>query len=148
SGSPVTGTVSTTGVVTGINAGTTTISYTAGGCSATSVVTVYAMPTAISGTATMCQGASTTLTDAVAGGTWSATAGTGSVGVAGGIVTGTSAGTATVTYSGGGICYVTRTVTVNASPTAILGTANVCAGLTTTLSDGVAGGTWSSSNTA
>ena len=141
------GTISTTGVVTGLTAGTTTISYTAGGCSALAIVTVYPVPSAISGTTSMCQGASTTLTDAVAGGVWGNSAGSGSVTNIGGVITGATAGTAIVSYSfGGGLCYQTTIVTVNASPGPINGTASVCTGLTTSLTDGVAGGTWSSSN--
>ena len=42
---------------------------------------------------------------------------------------------------------MTRTATVNPLPSAITGTMNVCAGLTTTLAN-AGGGTWSSGNTA
>ena len=142
------GTVSTTGVVTGITAGTTTISYTTGTCAATAVVTVYAVPTAILGTATLCQFATTPLTDAVGGGTWSSS--NGAVGTVSttGVVTGLTGGTTRITYTMPGNCYVTQIVTVNTAPTAINGTTSVCVGLTTPLTDAVAGGTWSSSNPA
>ena len=96
----------------------------------------------------MCQGAQTSLSDAVGGGTFTTTAGTGSISsIVGGTLTGGAAGTATVTYTTGGTCYQTTTVTIYTAPTAILGTANVCSGLTASLSDGIAGGTWTSSNT-
>ena len=141
-------TVGTTGLVTAIVGGTTTISYTLGGCSATAIVTVYTMPTAITGTPNVCTGATTPLTDGVAGGVWSSsTPLVGTVSTTG-VVTGIGAGTTTISYTTGGTCYQTIVVTVNKSPTAILGTASVCVGLTTSLTDAVAGGTWSSSNPA
>ena len=150
SSNTLSGTVGTNGIVTGIAAGTTTIIYTvSGGCTATSVVTVYAVPTAILGTLSVCQGATTSLSDLVGGGTFTTTAGTGSISsIAGGTITGGAAGTATVTYTTGGTCYQTAIVTINTTPTTILGTANVCVGLTASLSDGISGGTWTSSNTS
>ena len=139
-------TVSGTGLVTGVAAGTATISYNLGGCSATLIVTVSPVPTAILGNLSVCTGATTSLSNAVAGGTWSSL----STGIAtisaGGLVSGVAAGTSTIVYSmAGGVCTTTAVVTVNQSPTAILGTPNVCVGLTTSLSDAVGGGTWSSS---
>jgi len=147
------GTVSTTGIVTGVGPGTTTISYaSSGGCFATTIVTVYAMPLAIQGNGVVCLGSTTSLSDNVTGGNWSTVAGSGSVSVAGGTVTGLTtpgllAGTATVSYSfGGGACAVSTIVTINPvspiSPTAPV----VCSGLTTSVSDAIAG-TWTSSNT-
>ena len=140
---------SNTGIVTGIATGTTTITYTLPtGCIITTVVTVNPLPGTITGTLTVCPGLTTTLTDVPVGGTWLASVGTGSVSVTttGGVVTGGTAGTATVTYTIGTGCYVTTTVTVNPLPAAILGTpASVCSGLTVSLSDITAGGVWSSS---
>ncbi|WP_341906576.1 PKD domain-containing protein [Fluviicola taffensis] len=54
-------TVSSTGVVTAVSAGTTTITYmNSGGCITTQVITVVALPTAtIAGSATICSGLST-----------------------------------------------------------------------------------------
>lgn len=54
-------TVSSTGTVTAVSAGTTTITYmNSGGCTATQVITVVALPTAaIAGSATICSGLST-----------------------------------------------------------------------------------------
>ena len=151
---PLVGTVSpTTGVVCGVGAGTTMISYaSSGGCFATTVVTVYAMPQPIQGNPVVCQGSSTLLTDVVTGGVWSTVAGSGTVSVAGGNVTGLTtpgltAGTATVSYSfGGGACAQSVIVTIN--PVSAISPASpvVCSGLTTTVSDAIAG-TWSSSNT-
>ena len=143
------GTVATGGGgVYGVGPGTSTITYSlSAACYTTAIVTVIATPTAILGNTGVCQLSTTSLSDAVSGGTWSTTNGSGSVTVVGGTVTGSTVGTATVTYSFGGSCYQTTTVTVYTIPTAILGNANVCSGLTTSLTDAIAGGTWSSSNT-
>ena len=138
-------TLGTGGSVTGSTAGTAIVTYSMGGsCYATIIVTVTASPGIINGTTAVCVGLNTTLTDASPGGTWSTTPGSGSVTVGtSGIVTGSTAGTATVSYSTGTLCYATIIVTVNANPTTITGTLNVCAGLTTSLSSAPAGGTWS-----
>ena len=141
--------VSASGVVTGNSAGTATISYTVGGCSATYVVTVTSLPTAILGNRVICSGTSGTLSDAVAGGVWSSSnPAVASIVAATGVVTGlgTVTATATISYTIGGSCFTTAIVTVNPSPAGISGTPAVCAGLTTTLTDASAGGTWSSSN--
>ena len=137
---------SATGVVTGVSAGTATITYTvtATGCTATMVVTVTPLPVGITGTTTLCVGATSTLADATAGGTWSSSnPGIASISATG-VVTGVATGTATITYNLGGSCYVTALVTVSLL-SSITGTPSVCVGLTTTLADATAGGTWSSS---
>ncbi len=142
---PSVATVSGTGVVSGMLAGTSTISYTQAstGCSTSVVVTVNPLPGPILGTASVCTGLTTSLSDGGAG-TWSASNANLNVGPTG-IVTGVTAGTAIVTYTAGAGCFVTIVVTVNQSPGAILGTPNVCVGLTTALSDLIAGGAWSTS---
>lgn len=149
SGSPANGTISTGGVVTGIAAGTTAITYTvAGGCIAVADVTVNAFPPAITGTPIVCVGQTTTLNNATTGGTWSSSApATGTVTATTGIVTGIAAGTTVVSYSLAGGCYVTTVTTVNPLPATIAGTASVCAGFTRTLTDATTGGGWTSSNT-
>jgi uncharacterized protein YjdB len=136
------------GTVTGVTAGTVTISYTMGAsCSATAVVTVNPMPSAITGTGTVCAGLTTLLSDGVSGGVWSS-ANTSIATVSAGTVTGVSAGTAVISYTLGASCSVTTVVTVNLSPAAITGTPTVCIGLTTALSDATLGGAWTSANTA
>ena len=137
------------GLVTGVSAGTSIITYALGtGCIATAIVTVNPNPTAILGTLTVCAGLTTSLSDAISGGTWSSgNTGVATIDVSSGLVTGISAGTSVITYTLGDGCIATAIVTVNASPTAILGTLTVCVGLTTSLSDATTGGTWSSSNT-
>ena len=137
----------TTGVITGVTAGTSTITYTLiTGCINTAVVTVNPLPLAITGADSVCIGLTTALTD-LGGGTWSASNTNASVGSTG-VVTGDFAGTDVITYTLGTGCIETVTVNVNPLPVAITGTLQVCSGLTTTLSDGSTGGTWSSSNTA
>ena len=144
--SPGIATVNAVGNVTGVSLGTTIISYTIGSCAATMVVTVTTLPGTILGTLTVCSGLTTSLSDAPGGGTWASSAsGTASVITATGVVTGGTAGTATITYTIGTGCYATTTVTVNPLPLTITGTLSVCSGLTTSLTDATAGGTWSSS---
>ncbi|MBL7692828.1 MAG: hypothetical protein JNM41_14640, partial [Flavipsychrobacter sp.] len=139
-------TIGSTGIVSGVAAGTATISYTVSGCRRTAVVTVSALPAAISGALSVCVGSTTSLSSTTGGGTWS----TSSTGVATvgstGIVTGISAGTATISYTVSG-CVRTTTVTVNSLPATISGTLSVCVGSTTSLSSATGGGTWSSSST-
>ncbi len=138
-----------TGVVGGVHAGTATISYTLGtSCSATRVVTVSLLPSAITGgSSPICNGSSVTLSDAALGGTWAS----GNTAVAtinaSGVVTALSPGTSTITYAVGGGCNATTTISINIAPVAISGPSNVCQGASITLTDGVAGGVWSSPTT-
>lgn len=70
SGTPANGTVSNTGLVTGVTAGNTTITYTnTNGCSATQPITINANPTANAGQdQTLCSGGNATLTGTANGG--------------------------------------------------------------------------------
>jgi Concanavalin A-like lectin/glucanases superfamily/Bacterial Ig-like domain (group 2)/NHL repeat len=136
------------GTVTGLTAGTATISYSIGSCYSLAPVTVNGLPSAISpGTpVSVCVGTSTTLTDATGGGTWSSSGSAASV--SGGTVTGVSTGTVNISYTGSNGCYVLKPVTVNSAPGGISpGSGSVCVGSTLTLTDGTSGGTWASSNT-
>jgi type IX secretion system substrate protein/Big-like domain-containing protein len=152
-------TVSSTGIVNGIASGSATISYlvtnSCGSAVATRSVIVLAAPVAgvISGAGTVCAGATLSLTDAVSGGVWS----TGSTAIASvsstGVVTGIAGGIAMISYAVTNSCgtaVATSTVMVNPLPVsgAITGAGSVCAGATIPLSDGVAGGIWSSSATS
>jgi uncharacterized protein YjdB len=137
----------TSGVVTGVAAGTTTISYTLStGCRTTAVITVNSLPAAITGTLSACAGVGTTLADATTGGVWSSgNPAVATVASSTGVVTGVVSGTATITYMSSTGCYRTAVVTVNSTPAAITGTPSTCVGATTTLSNALVGGTWSSS---
>ncbi len=105
-----------TGIVNGVSAGTSTITYTtATGCKAFAVVTVTPLPVAITGTTSMCQGSTASLFDATTGGAWSSSNTAIATVSASGVVTGVSGGTATITYGTPG-CVATITVTVNPSP--------------------------------
>ncbi len=146
---PATATIGTSGVVNAIAAGTTLISYTLStGCKRVATFNVNSLPVAITGTTNVCAGATTTLSDATPGGTWSSSAGTATVGPTTGIVTGISAGTATISYilSATG-CYTTTTTTVHPLPGAITGASAVCTGLNTLLTSTTPGGIWTSSPT-
>ena len=135
SASPAVATVNSTGLVTGVSAGTSMITFTDNnGCSITATVTVNPLPT-ISGTLNVCVGSTTNLTgsgtpDATT--PWSSSnTGVATVGNTG-VVTGVSAGTSIITYKNTNSCIVTATITVYSLPT-ISGTLNVCIGSTTPL---------------
>lgn len=140
---------SSTGIVTGTVPGVATISYVypGSGCYATASVTVNQNPAPIAGSAYVCQSSTTPLTDATIGGSWlSAANSIATVGSSTGIVSGVTVGGTTITYrmpSTG--CFITAPVTVSPAPAPIVGDSLMCAGGTTvSLSDTVAGGTWTS----
>ncbi|MCF8451005.1 MAG: Ig-like domain-containing protein [Taibaiella sp.] len=135
-----------TGIVTGVSLGTSTIiCHGTNGCTRSVIVTVNPNPAALTGTAVVCVGATTTLSSTTGGGAWTSSAG-GIASVAGGVVTGVSANTATISYTLPTGCFATRVVTVNPIPGVITGPGSVCVGQTITQGSS-AGGTWSSSNT-
>jgi len=135
------------GIVTGVSAGTSVITYTLPtGCFNTITVTVISLPSPISGAASVCAGAATTLTDP-GGGAWSSSNADVSIGSLSGIVTGITAGISVITYMVGTGCMVTASMTVNPSPGPITGITIICQGLTTLLSDTTSGGAWSSGST-
>jgi uncharacterized protein YjdB len=140
-------TVSTTGTVTGVAAGATTISYTLGGCRVTAVVTVTSAPPVITGAIYVCAGSTTTLSDATAGGTWtSSNPSMATIDPSTGLVTGVTAGMLTISYAVSGSCVRTASFTVRAVPAAIVGNAGICTGGTSTLTDpSPTGVSWTSS---
>ncbi len=151
-----------TGVITGIMPGTSTITYTSntpcGMANASANITVVVTPDAgtVSGTSTVCVGANTTYTsNGLSGGTWSSDSpDRATVDPNTGVVTGVLAGNATIRYTFTNSCgtsSASQLITVNALPNAgvVTGASSVCAGsIATFSSDGLAGGTWSSSNPA
>ena len=144
------GTISSSGVVSGLSSGTTTITYTlASGCLASVVVTVNAGPAAIGGTLSACTGGNATLTNSTSGGTWtSGTTSVATVGSSSGIVAAVSAGTSAITYTLSAGCTVSAVFTVNSAPSAISGVLSACVGGGTTLSNATSGGTWNSGTTS
>jgi sugar lactone lactonase YvrE len=117
----------------------------------TIIVTVNPLPVvaAISGSSTVCQTATITLTDATGSGTWSES--TGNASVAGGVVTGITPGTDVISYSVSNSCgstVVTQAITINPMPDAgtITGPSSVCIGSPITLTDVAAGGSWGATN--
>ncbi len=141
---------SISGLVYGVSAGTAVVTYSLSnttGCTRMTTITVNPLPLGITGTNHVCVGAATTLYDASPGGTWSTTGLFDSVGLTSGIVSGLSAGIATVSYtllSTG--CSITSLVTVNPLPANITGLSSVCVFSTTLLSDADPGGSWTSLN--
>ncbi len=141
------------GIVTGNSQGVDTITYTVsnvcGSVSATHVVVIDTLPPAgvINGLSSVCVGAVITLTNAIAGGVWSAT--NASATVSGGIVTGVANGADTILYTTTNICgsaVATKNIVVNNSPyvDTISGANTVCQGQVITLTNTVTGGVWTS----
>ncbi len=146
-----------TGVVTGISSGMIDIYYTiAGGCSSSLILTVGSggWIDSITGPTLVCTGSTITLADLTTGGVWSSTNTAIATIGSSGVVIGVSAGIVdidyTITTSCGGSVSRGYTITVMASGTAgtISGPTTVVAGSNITLTDGVSGGIWSSSNTS
>lgn len=164
SANPSVATISSTGLVTGVSAGTAEIFYTlpaSGGCPApeTSIlITVTAPPDAgvLSGTQEVCEGGTRTFSSTISGGIWSSgNPAVATVDPSTGVVTGLSAGSAIITYTvlGSGGCaddFETRSITV--TPLADAGTLNgvdeLCVGQSTVFTSTSLGGTWTSSNPA
>ncbi len=145
-------TISSSGVVTGLSAGSAVISYTASSGTVTTTITVNPVVTAgtISGTSSVCIGSTVTLSSTASGGAWSS--GTPSVATISGtgVVTGVTVGTADITYTVMGACgtaTATYSVNVSAGVTGgtISGATTGCQGLTVPLTETLTGGTWSSS---
>ncbi len=137
---------STTGIVSGLNAGTPNITYTQGTCFVIKQLTVNTQPAAIGGGASsICQLATTTFTDVNGGGVW--TSGNTAIATIGstGTVTGVSGGTAPITYTLAGNCFVATSIGIN-GVAPIVGATSFCAGSTSSLTNATTPGTWSSSN--
>ena len=91
---------STSGILTGLSAGTSIITYAISTGSVTTTVTVNFPPTPILGVTTYCIGLSTLLSDTSAGGVWtSSTPSVATIGYTSGLVSDISLGTTTITYT-------------------------------------------------
>ncbi len=151
-------TVNALGMVTGAGGGSASILYSSGpGCYASIPVNIATIATSdtITGPDAVCTSSSILLADPTTGGTWTSGAtAIATVGISSGVVTGASAGTVVITYTVSSACAgsatLHKTITVN-SPTSISsisGATSMAIGASVTLTDGTAGGTWSSNNTA
>ncbi|MBL7690624.1 MAG: Ig-like domain-containing protein [Flavipsychrobacter sp.] len=138
-----------TGTYSGVSAGTTNITYTIGGCSNTTAVTVNPIPANISGSLAVCTGNTTTLSNSTSGGTWSSSnTSKATIGSTTGVVTGVASGTSVISYTLTTGCRITATVSVGVLPAVITGLSSLCVGNTTSLASTTTGGSWSSSNTS
>jgi hypothetical protein len=149
--------ISSAGLVTGVSAGTTSISYSvSNSCGidvATATVTVNPMPYAgvISGSGILCESSTTTLSSSITGGTWSV-ASSGIAGISAGVLFGVTAGNTFVSYSvanscGFDVAIIPVTVETSPNPGVISGPSTVCIGQTITFSStGTTTGIWNSVN--
>jgi Secretion system C-terminal sorting domain len=126
---------STTGMITGVTAGTTTIFYQlTSGCNKAINVTINPSPATVTGTLNICPGSTSSLADGTPGGAWSsantAVATVGSTGISTAGLTGVAAGTAVISYTLPTGCTATRIATVYALPTSyiVTGGGAFCAG--------------------
>lgn len=150
SATPAVATIVTgTGVVTGVSAGSTLITYTEAstGCLDTQTQIVIAKPTTnISGNDSICVGSTTSFTASTTG-TWISTNPLVATINNAGLVTGVAPGNARFVFTAVGGCSsdTTGIVRVESDPVAGINDPRICDGTTAILSPAV-GGTWVSSN--
>ncbi len=145
-------------IVTGVSAGVDTLIYlvtnSCGTDTAIQLFTINALPYAgaLTGADSVCKNSLTLLLPSVAGGIWSVASSAIATVDGSGHVTGLAAGTTTVSYAvttgSCGSAYAQHNIVVNSLPDAgvVVGADSVCFGLSVTLSNSVAGGTWSSAS--
>ncbi len=156
SNNPTIASVTNAGVVTGLDQGTATFTFTnsSTGCvsNATTSITVdNNQGSTISGSNTVCVGSTTTLTvSGNQGGTWASSNTSIATINASGVITGVSSGNAIMTYStSSGSCSNQSTYAISVNPKIgvnITGANIICGQATTQLSP-TTGGTWVSNNT-
>ena len=157
SGATTYATITSGGVVTGVAAGTTIISYAVSGpCGtgyATAAITVNPDPAPghVTGPDSVCVGATIALVDTSAGGTWMTGAAAIATVDASGNVTGVSADTVNVIYSATTVCgtaVAAHTIRVIALPVAgtVSGATHVCAGSVEVLTASVSSPHWNTTN--
>ena len=146
-------TVSTVGVVSGIAAGTATITYTdVNGCQATQLVTITVLPV-ISGVTSTCANGTTQLSATTSPATvnpWTSSSTAIATVNNTGLVTAVSPGTTTITYTNTNGCIDTEIVTIQPLPI-ISGNLSVCIANTIQLlasTPAAVTNPWTSSNTA
>ncbi|NCW28587.1 MAG: hypothetical protein EBV83_09930, partial [Verrucomicrobia bacterium] len=135
--------------MTGVAQGSATITYAISSCLTTTSATINAVPASITGVTSICLPTTSDLDNTANAGTWtSSNAAIATVNSSTGVVTSVAVGTANITYSNGCGSAAVSAVNVGTTPAAITGTTTFCSNDNTTLSNAVAGGTWSSSNTS
>jgi len=149
---------SSTGIVTGVAAGTDTIAYTVTNSCGSAIVmhtiTVNPLPVAgsVTGATFLCMGSTTTLTDVSVGGVWSSSnTAIATIGSGTGTVSTVAVGIDTFTYSVTNVCGTATATAIDtiipmASVDSIVGADSVCVGGTINLTDPLPGGVWTSSN--
>ena len=143
-------TVNSSGVVSGVGAGTASISYTLStGCEDTYSVTVYAKPV-ISGTLTgISNGSDVTLSatgTAAASNPWTSSNTAIATVSSTGVVSPLSVGTSDITFTNSNGCSSLETFTVSAAPSITSTTTEVCIGGSISLTATPSGGTWTTTN--
>ena len=151
-------TVDAAGNVTGVSSGSITITYTITNSCAT-VDSTYSflvndvpVVASITGTHSLCVGATSTLGDATLGGVWVSGDATIATVDGAGNVFGVDTGTVYIYYSVTGTCGTTATtdsITVSAVPVVAGITSSAttfCSGTTVTVADAATGGTWTTSD--
>ena len=141
-------TVNAGGGVYGVSSGVTPVTYTLPtGCRTIASVTVNAIPSAITGSSSICFNGIGTLSNTVGGGVWSSSnSAIASVESSTGIVHGIAVGSAVITYTTGtNGCYATQPVSITGIviPTVTLGitpSTTVCAGTAVTYSATITNG--------
>ncbi len=146
-------------VITALTEGTDTITHlvinSCGFDTAVHIITVSPLPHAgiINGAASICQGATDTLTDTVSGGIWTTTNTNAIVTsvAAGGAITAINAGIDTVVYTYTNSCgtdVTTKVITIIPLPDAgiITGVDSICLGASNTLVAAITGGNWFTAN--
>lgn len=137
------------GNVTGVSPGTAIISYILPGvCYITHTITVQALPDPIIPAGLiLCQGGTVTFASTPGGGTWSSGNDlVASVIITSGAVTGTGAGSTTISYTLANGCSRTTQVTVTAAAPISPAEAMICTGRSAVFSNLGGGGTWSIGN--
>lgn len=141
-------TIDALGNVTGVTAGTATVTYTTPkGCVVTRPITVLTNPVKLTGPSSVCQGDIVALTGTPAGLNWSSTGPITPYGPPG-VYSGSSPGTGIVTYTDPSTgCFATRGVVVYQIPR-YMPDEYLCIGDRIKLTQVPTGGTWTSSNTS
>ena len=125
----------------------TLITTDACGTMDTTFRTVTVNPNApITGITDVCVGTTTPLLNGVPGGTWTSSNSSIATVDATGVVSGVSAGAATISYTTAAGCLSTIYVNVVTSPSPISGSSFLCNGASTSLTNTTTSGTWTSSN--